>query len=152
MKFFITLCFLLSFLIIAKGQTSSSVEKIFTATKKVNDHSLAGHLKQDANQIISALAEDAIILPPGGSQPIKGLENIKQYYLDGFQQGASLEITTDNISYQVIDDAHANEVGKYSILYQAKDSDEPIVINGFMMIAWEKNKQGEWKIKYDMWH
>ncbi|MCK8479782.1 YybH family protein [Psychroserpens algicola] len=136
----------------SNSQVSSNSNEIFKLTKKANDFSLNGHINKDANQIISVYSENTILLPPGEKEPIKGLEAIKKFYLKGFEYGSSLKITTENISYTVINNSHANEVGKYYIVYQPENSNKQIELNGYMLITWKKNSKGEWKIEYDMWH
>lgn len=127
-------------------------EKIFKETKAANDASLQGHLEKNVTKISQVYADDAILLPPGTTEPIRGKEAIIRYYMEGLKNGSSLAITTENIAYEVIDERHANEVGHYTILYRANGSDKDIEIKGTMLICWEKNAKNEWKIKFDMWH
>lgn len=133
------------------AQTKPEAATIAAATKAANDASLQGHIEKNVDKICAVYAADAIILPPGGA-PIRGIKNIREHYTAALRSGSSLKITTENIHYEVIDERHAQEVGSYSIVYRANDSDKSIEIKGFMLIAWEKDKDGTWKITLDMWH
>lgn len=147
--------FLLSGLIFNKvtaQEKQMNKEKIFKETKTANDASLQGHLEKNVTKICQVYADDAILLPPGAPEPIQGKEGIIRYYTEGLKNGSSLAITTENIAYEVIDERHANEVGRYTILYRANGSDKGVEIKGTMLICWEKNVKNEWKIKFDMWH
>lgn len=138
---------------IAMAQKHKTVaQDIYLQTKAANDASLQGHIEKNADKICAVYTEDAIILPPNTAVPIQGKKSIYDYYIEGFKTGTSLKISTTNISYEVIDKNHAHEVGVYSILYKANDSDQEVEIKGKMLIVWERNKKGEWKIKLDMWH
>lgn len=124
---------------------------IFNQTKKANDSSLEGHVSQDVDQITAVYSDESILMPPG-SEPIAGLENIREYYQKGFNSGKVLEVSTQNISYRVIDENHTEEVGSYQMKYLVKGEKVPITVEGHMIITWSKNAEGDWKIIYDMWH
>jgi ketosteroid isomerase-like protein len=127
-------------------------DKIFKLTKAANDSSLQGHIERNVEKIVAVYADDAIILPPGGVEPVKGITALREYYRKGLQGGRVLKATTENISYEVIDSRRAVEVGRYTLVYKADNAEKEIEIKGTMVIQWEKNKRGEWKIKLDMWH
>lgn len=127
-------------------------EKVFRLTKTANDSSLQGHVERNVDKIIGVYTDDTIILPPGGIEPIRGIAAIRDHYAKGLQGGRVLKATTENISYEVIGANHAVEVGRYTLIYIAAGTEKEIEIKGTMLINWEKNKRGEWKIKLDMWH
>jgi ketosteroid isomerase-like protein len=139
-------------MMLSAGLLAQGNEKVFKLTKAANDSSLQGHIDRNVDRICAVYSEDAILLPPGGVEPIRGIESIKKYYLDGFKSGRILKAETENISYEVLRGGRAIEVGKYKLLYKAANDDKEIEIRGTMLIQWEKNKKGEWKIKLDMWH
>jgi ketosteroid isomerase-like protein len=126
--------------------------KVFKQTKAANDASLQGHVERNVDKIIAVYTDDAIILPPGGVQPIQGIKAIRDYYTKGIEAGRVLSVTTENLSYELIDAGHAVEVGRYTMIYKASNAEKEAEIKGTMLIQWKKNKSGEWKIKLDMWH
>jgi ketosteroid isomerase-like protein len=144
---------LVTFLLLVLGTVSAQNKaKIFQQTKAANDSSLQGHIEQNVDKICDVYADDAIVLPPNGVEPIRGAKAIRGYYLEGFKGGKVLKATTENISYEIIDSKHAVEVGRYVLVYKANNAEKEIEIKGTMLIQWGKNKKGEWKIKLDMWH
>lgn len=144
---------LVAFVLAAFGTIAAQKrESVFEATKAVNDASLRGHVERDVEKIVAAYAPDAIVLPPGGVEPLRGLAAIRDYYAKGFDGGRVLRVTTENLSFEALDARRAVEVGRYTMLYRAAGADRDTVIKGTMVIQWEKNKRGEWKIKLDMWH
>ncbi|MFN7115591.1 MAG: YybH family protein [Saprospiraceae bacterium] len=142
-------------LIFATACTNSETTQqalVFAQTKAANDASLQGYVEKNAAKIYAVYADDAILLPPGGVAPVQGKQAIEAYYQNAVQApGATLQITTENLHYEVIDASHAQEVGRYTIVYQADTAQVPTEIKGHMLINWEK-VNGEWKIKLDMWH
>lgn len=125
---------------------------VFLLTKAANDASLRGHIEKNAAMIAAVYARDAVILPPGGAAPVSGLEAIRAHYETAMKgPGSSLKIDTENIRFEVIDQDNATELGRYSILYRAAPNAEPTLIKGEMLIIW-KREDGQWKIRYDMWH
>ncbi|MDN5204313.1 DUF4440 domain-containing protein [Fulvivirgaceae bacterium BMA10] len=128
---------------------AKSVQK---ETKAVNDASLKGHLEKNIDKICAAYAADAILLPPGGIEPIMGIEQIRSFYLKSFKQGSVLEVSTKDISFELTAPGHANEIGSYFMIYQNTGSNDKVKIEGNMLIVWEQDEHGEWKIKWDMWH
>jgi len=144
----------LFFLFSACRETPALPDKqaIFQQTKAANDASLQGHIEKDAAKISRVYTDDAILLPPGGAAPIVGKSAIEAHYAKGVAApGNTLKIETENIHYEVIDEDNAQEVGRYSILFQADSTQKPIEIKGEMLIAWRR-VGGVWKIKLDMWH
>jgi ketosteroid isomerase-like protein len=77
--------------------------KVFKQTKAANDASLQGHVERNVDKIIAVYTDDAIILPPGGVQPIQGIKAIRDYYTKGIEAGRVLSVTTENLSYELID-------------------------------------------------
>lgn len=127
-------------------------DEFFQQTKMVNDTSLQGHIEKNVRKIISAYSNDAIVLPPGGIKPIEGMENIRAYYQNSVNgEGRTVEISTSNIRYDVIDENNATELGSYVIRYQPNDTPALTEIKGEMLIVW-KRVEGKWKIYLDMWH
>ncbi|MCW5922875.1 MAG: nuclear transport factor 2 family protein [Saprospiraceae bacterium] len=127
-------------------------EEVFKLTKAANDASLQGHIEKNADKIIAVYTEDAVVLPPNGVKPIIGLDSIKRYYQNSLKgEGKSIEITTENLRFDVIDQNNATELGKYNIKYQASDTSAVTVFKGEMLIVWKK-QNGQWKIYLDMWH
>jgi ketosteroid isomerase-like protein len=127
-------------------------EDIFKQTKAANDESLKGHIEKNADKIIAVYTKDAVVLPPGGISPIISIDSIKTYYKKGLEgTGRSIEIKTDNIRYDVIDENNATELGKYLIKYKASDTSAISEFKGEMLIVWKKI-DGKWKIYLDMWH
>ncbi|MDX1941409.1 MAG: nuclear transport factor 2 family protein [Saprospiraceae bacterium] len=127
-------------------------EATFRQTKAANDISLQGHIEKNAAKIYAIYSDNAILLPPGGVAPIQGKQAIQEYYNNSLKSpGSTLDITTENIHYEVIDENHAQEVGRYNIIYKADTAQVITEIKGYMLINWEK-VNGEWKIKIDMWH
>lgn len=141
-------------LLLAIVGTASAQDKdrIFKQTKAANDASLQGHVERNVDKITAVYTDDAIILPPGGVQPVQGIKAIRDYYTKGLEGGRVLKVSTENISYEVIDASRAVEVGHYTLVYKADNAEKETEIKGTMLIQWEKNKHGEWKIKLDMWH
>ena len=133
------------------AQKGGSKEKLFQQTKAVNDASLQGHLEQNVDKICAAYAADALLLPPDSPEPISGAAAIKAYYTKGLQSGRLLKFSTENISYEVIDDRHTVEAGRYSLLFQPANAAQPIEVKGTMVIYWERQPNQTWKIKLDMW-
>jgi ketosteroid isomerase-like protein len=144
---------LITFLLTLVGTVSAQkADAIFKFTKAANDASLQGHIERNVDKICAVYADDAIILPPGGVEPIRGIKAIREYYAEGFKGGRVLNVSTENISFEVINAKNAVEVGRYTMIYKAANAEKEIEIKGTMLIQWEKNKRGEWKIKLDMWH
>lgn len=144
--------FLFVVLLAAVAVGAQNKEEVFRSTKQANDSSLRGHIERNLDKIVEVYAEDAIILPPGGVEYLVGLKPIREYYLKGFESGKVLKAETENISFDVTGKNSAVEVGRYTLIYLAAGSDKPVEIKGTMLLTWEKNKKGQWKIKRDMWH
>lgn len=145
-------CLLTALLVIVVTTCFSQTDKqmIMKETNKINDRSLQGHVEQDIEKILSAYAEDALLLPPG-QKPISGLANIREFYQKGFNWGKTLRVETSNIEFLQIDDNNAIESGAYTIVAREKAATSDTLIEGYMMIYWTKIDD-EWKIKTDMWH
>lgn len=130
----------------------TSRDEIYKLTKQANDESLKGHLEKNADKITAVYHPDAIVLPPGGVAPLIGIDSIKTYYARSVQgSGKTLDITTENIRYDVSDENNAVELGKYVIRYQSSDTSTVTEFKGEMLIVWKKI-EGKWKIYLDMWH
>lgn len=131
---------------------SQDKDAIFKLTKAANDASLQGHVERNVERIVAVYTDDATLLPPPGGEPIMGIRSIRDYYTKGMRGGRVLKVDTENISYEIVGTGHAIETGRYTLHYKADDAEKETVIKGQMLIVWKKNKNGEWKIKYDMWH
>lgn len=127
-------------------------DEIFRQTKAVNDASLMGHVQKDAARITAAYAQDAIVFPPGGAEPVIGKAAIDSYYVRGVAGADSvLGVSTSNIYFDVTDENNAVEAGRYTMSYKPAGADKAVEIKGTMLIVWIKIG-GLWKIQLDMWH
>lgn len=149
MKVTIYLAVLLLAAVTISAQTK---EEVFKMTKNANDSSLQGHVERNVDKIVGVYTEDAIILPPGGVDPLQGIKAIREYYVKGFDGGKVLKAETENISFDLVGNKGAVEVGRYTLLFLATGSEKPVEIKGTMLIIWERTKDRKWKIKRDMWH
>ena len=148
-----TIVFLIAIILFScKSQNKPNKDQIFKLTKAANDESLKGHIEKNIEKIAAVYSNDAIVLPPGGVNPIVGIDSIKSYYTKGLAgTGRSIEISTENIRYDVLDENNATELGKYSIKYKASDTSTITTFKGEMLIVWKKINS-RWKIYLDMWH
>ena len=132
------------------NESLSNHNSIYESTKKVNDLSLKGYIEENVDLIISALADDAILLPPGQEKVIVGIDSINKFYKESIDApGRCTEIKTNTIRFDVIDDNNATQVGDYIIKYDTNG--DLTEIKGKMLIVWKKIN-GKWKIYLDMWH
>ncbi|HYF31568.1 MAG TPA: nuclear transport factor 2 family protein [Chitinophagaceae bacterium] len=150
--FFVALMML--FLLPACSERKQAPDKseIYRLTKAANDQSLQGHIEENPEKVTAVYTNDAIVLPPGGAAPLIGIDSIRAYYQRGIAApGKTVAVTTDSLSFDVIDENNATQVGNYSLQYKSSDTAAAQEFKGQMLIVW-KRVNGEWKIYLDMWH
>ena len=136
--------------------TASLVAQEDSARKEIeafNQRYTAAHLKMDNAAVMAMWAEEGVTLLPGMA-PLAGRSNIAKW-LDG--------ITAKMPGYRVTkqqDDFHdiqisgdwASEWGTTDQIVQPPDGKPPIESHGKILLVLHREKDGQWKIRQEMWN
>jgi uncharacterized protein (TIGR02246 family) len=119
----------------------SAIESVIAAFEK------AANIKEAAT-IANMYAEDATLLPPG-SLPIKGRENIQQFWQGFFDAGAS-DVQVRVVEVNVVGDT-AYEIGAYEANLPSPQGGTARG-QGKYVVVWKRQADGGIKILVDIFN
>ncbi len=133
-------------IIILTGCKSSDLD-IKSIIKGNNSKWVKYYNNGNAKAIASLHTEDAVVIPPK-SDFIIGRENIQKMYQAEIEIGrGKLDLNTIEV---IQNGSHAYETGLY-IIKMTIDG-QPVNDNGKYIVIWEKQNDGNWLCKKDIWN
>tara|TARA_B100001057_G_scaffold484874_1_gene563653 strand:+ start:83 stop:523 length:441 start_codon:yes stop_codon:yes gene_type:complete len=133
-------------LIILTG-CKSSVLDVESIIKENNSKWVQYYNSGDAKSIASLHTVDAVVIPPK-SNFIIGRDNIQKMYQAEIEMGkGKLELNTIEV---IQDGLFAYETGLYIIKMTIEG--EQVNDNGKYIVIWEKQNNGNWLCKKDIWN
>jgi uncharacterized protein (TIGR02246 family) len=109
-------------------------------------------LKMDNSAVMALRADDGVDLLPGAA-PIIGKPSITQFLNDATKNLKGYRVTTQEVEHhdlQICGD-WASEWGNTHQIVQPPEGKPPIEIFGKMALILHKEKDGNWRIKQEMW-
>ena len=101
----------------------------------------------DSKGIASLHTLDAVVIPPK-SDFVVGRDNIEKMYREEIKMGnGTLDLKTIEV---IKEDLFAYETGLYTIKMTIKG--EEVNDYGKYIVVWEKQKNGDWLCKKDIWN
>lgn len=126
---------------------SAKLQEVRQAIDKGNAQWAEGWKKGDAKMVAAIFAEDGVQLSSTG-KVIKGRQQIQERQkaaMQGVDPGVKVTVTTTKV-WLVGDIAY--ETGKYK--YEYVEKGKPSMDEGKYVTAWQKQKDGSWKLIMDM--
>jgi len=122
-------------------------EEVQKSIDEVNKRFMKGFVKVDASITASVYAEDAVLLPPGGSM-IHGKKAIEEFWGGVMASGVKeAKLTTVELSGS---GDYIQEMGT-GVLKSHPEGGEPAEQNAKYVVVWKHTPDG-WKYKWDIWN
>jgi uncharacterized protein (TIGR02246 family) len=123
--------------------TATEARAIAAASRAFSD----AYVRGDTATIGDLYTENAVLLPPGGR--VEGREAIKAYFAPSpDRQNLSHAMTSSELTVR---SDIAVDVGTWSNSWRMGEGDAQEASETYLVV-WEKGTDGQWRIRYDMWH
>ena len=144
-------CILVAFALVTMNTFSQTPADVKSKIEKMNKDMAQSMVEGNSDKSLSYYAPDAISMP-SYSKMVEGIAAIKQSNMDMMKSGnkiTSCEFTT----YKVVscNDMYT-EIGTYKIGMTMAGMDSPMNDVGKYLTIWEKQKDGTYKIKVEIWN
>ena len=103
----------------------------------------------DAAAIAALYTDDAVVLAPN-AEMVRGKQAIKGLFDGMIQQMGIPQLTLRTIQVDEVGDM-ANEIGEYTLKFQAADG-EPVTDIGKYVVIWKRQGDYSWKLHIDIWN
>lgn len=150
-----TRSFLLVVLVLAVAniyaQKGEGDEKLMKKIQATNNKMVKAMIADDTEKVLSFYTPQAVSMPNYG-KILRGLDAIAKDQREASAMGykiTDMTLTTKNV--QVYGDAVV-EVGVYKINMEVPQMPQPISDEGKYLAVWEKQKDGSYKMAYDIWN
>lgn len=147
----LSVALLLSLVIIGSlaAQDSPAQKEIEAFNQKYT----AAHLKMDNAAVISMWAEDGVTLLPGMA-PLSGKSNIAKWLDEITAKMPGYRVTRQQNDFHdlLVSGDWASEWGTTIQVTQPPGDKAPIESQGKILLVLHKEKDGEWRIKREMWN
>ena len=130
------------------AQNEQDVEKVKQQIEKSNSSFMEAFSKGDAKAMTKGYAMDAIVLPPNMPE-IKGSDAIVKLWQGFIDMGKGV-LKLNTVKINVFGNA-ATTYHTYNLEVNMKDG-QVIKDNGRSVVVYEKQKNGDWLIIYDIWN
>ena len=108
-------------------------------------------LDGDYDKVLNFFAKDVQIMP-GLQPPINGIAELRKMFAKDRKNG----VKHHSISSRIIDDWMCGddyyERGSWAMSVTSNDSRQPVAFNGSYFQIWQKQKDGSYKIKFNIWN
>ena len=122
------------------NQNTSADEKLIHQQNRIY---MDGYNNKNPDMVAELHTDDVFVMPPN-NQILRDKEAVKKFVEKDIQSGArDLSFTTLELKFS---GNHAYEVGASTMKIGA------IIDTGKYIVVWEKQKNGEWLIKADIWN
>lgn len=122
------------------NQSSKDVEKIINQQNQIY---MDGYNHKNAQLAVDIHTDDAFVMPPN-NKILRNKESIKKFIEDDIQNGVrDVVFTTLELK---VDGYYAYEVGMSTMKIGAA------IDTGKYIVIWEKQQNGDWLIKADIWN
>ncbi len=114
---------------------------------KINHELEKCYKSRQVDSLVQYMADDVIQLPPN-SQPLKGKESVKQYWMQLFKSGnIDFSIRTQEVKSN---GSLAVELGKYNFTFNPDlNSKIPAIVDSGNYVTYWKRIDGNWKLEWD---
>ena len=130
------------------AQNEQDVEKVKQQIEKSNSGFMEAFSEGDAKAMTNGYAKDAIVLPPNMPE-IKGSDAIVKLWQGFIDMGKGV-LKLNTVKINVFGNA-ATTYHTYNLEVNMKDG-QVIKDNGRSVVVYEKQKNGDWLIIYDIWN
>jgi uncharacterized protein (TIGR02246 family) len=104
----------------------------------------------DVEGYLSVYADEAVWMPPSANE-IVGKEAARKRITQAFE-AASLEGVYESQEQTVMSPEWISDHGKYSIMVTPKRGGQTKQEVGHFLTLWRREKDGKWRIYYDIWN
>ncbi|MBN1478774.1 hypothetical protein JXA70_00725 [candidate division KSB1 bacterium] len=138
---------LLPFLLPARTNLQNVREQI----EKLREERQEAAMEQNYDKSLKFFTDDVLIMP-GLQQIIEGKKELKQRYERDKKEGVRILSIGHNVSADWLCDEDYYERGSWSMSVTSRDHPRPLAYAGSYLQIWEKQKDGSYKIKFNIWN
>jgi len=151
MKFFISCCMVLFLFMSVNVFAQNDMSNLRSTFQQLQNEWSKAYLAGDASALASMYTDDAYSMPDN-SPLLKGRDMILEGNKKDMQSGVKyLNLTAKTMDVFGTGDL-AYEIGTYSMTYVLLNTTESIIDNGKYLDVWQKQADGSWKMKADIWN
>lgn len=131
--------------------SKSDLVKVRAQIDKLEQQRMQERLDGHINKTIGYYTKDAVLMP--GFQPmINGYDEISEMLEKDRKNGVKMQSLSRNMLDDWFCGADYCERGTWAMSITTKDTKKPLAFNGSYFQIWEKQKDGAYKIKYNIWN
>jgi ketosteroid isomerase-like protein len=151
MKKFVVIVFLLSTIVPHILAAQTKLERVREQVKILKKERQNASLEQDYEKAITYFTDDVLIMP-GMQPPFEGKAELRKMFKQDEKNGVKIHAVSDNIQKDWLCGDDYYERGTWSMSITSNDTQRPIAFLGSYFQIWQKQKDGSYKIKFNIWN
>lgn len=151
MKKLVIFVFLFSIIVPHVLSAKTKLELVREQVQSLKKERQNASIERDYEKALKYFTDDVLVMP-GMQPPLEGKDELRRMYKQDEKNGVQILAVSDNIHKDWLCGEDYYERGTWSMSVTSNDTPRPVAFLGSYFQIWQKQKDGSYKIKFNIWN